>query len=827
MRVSSSLAGQWALRVDSDGTSPLPAEAAALVGRAFPAVVPGAIHRDLEEAGVIPDPLFDRNEDAVAWVGRTDWLLERDFGAVPAAERADLVFDGIDTVASIVLNGQAVARSRNMHRTYRYDVTTMLREANSLAVHLTSALAEAEEWERRLGPRPNDYPLPYNYIRKMACSFGWDWGPTVVSAGIWRGVRVESWSTARIAAVRPLVDVVDGTGLLSAHIEVERAASCVGSELIVELEIAGQTVRHVIDPGEDAVVVEARVPEVARWSPRGFGEPRLYPLRVRLMAVGVELDVHETRVGFRAVTVRRESDEFGTSFVLEVNGEPVFVKGVNWIPDSIHPGTVTRREYRVRLEQACEANVNLVRVWGGGVYESDEFYDICDELGLLVWQDFLFACASYPEEEPFRAEVLAEAQDNISRLSSHPSLVIWNGNNECLWMHEHLDWPNRAGGESSWGDAFYLAWLPELLAEIDPSRPYTEGSPWSGGEGRAPNDPRHQTFHSWDVWNAEDYVHYRDSVPRFVSEFGWQGAAAWRTLRDAVADDPLRIDSPGIQHHQKATDGHAKLMRGLAAHFAPTDSFDQWHRQTQWVQAAALQAGILHWRSNWPRTSGTIVWQLNDLWPVISWSIVDGAGRLKPSYFALREAYRERVLAWAPQEHGFVLCAINDTDEQWEGSAVLRRMRLDGEVVAGGCLEITAGPRSVQRVPVPAALSRAADPDAELLVAELGDARAIWFLADPREAAAELGESDAAGLTIRVDAVPGGLDVVVASGRVVRDVLVQADRIHPRARVDRGFTTILPGDAVTFRIRADVALDPRAIEGHFVVTWAGIPEACG
>ncbi|WP_430788597.1 glycoside hydrolase family 2 protein [Actinoplanes sp. G11-F43] len=809
MRTTLDLAGRWTWTVVTDGRTPVPEAALPLAGRAVDARVPGALHLDLLAAGLIPDPLADRNEEEVAWVSRCDWRLSRTFTAPAGAERIDLVLDGVDTVASVAVNGRPVGDVRNMHRSARFDITAVVAGTNTVDVRFTSAYTEAEHWESVLGARPSAYPQPFAFIRKMASGFGWDWGPTLPGCGLWRDVRVETWSTARIAAVRPLVDVFEDTGILTAHVDIERTASGADLPLQLEVEIAGQAVHAEVPPGEDSATVVVAVPGVRRWQPRGLGEPHLYPVGVTLRSGRERIDEHRTRVGFRTVAVDREPDAYGTPFVVTVNEQPLFIKGVNWIPESVFPGAVTAGRVRARLEQAADANINLVRVWGGGVYESDAFYSACDELGLLVWQDFLFACAAYPEEEPIRSEVLAEARENIVRLSSYPSLVVWNGNNENLWMRLDKDWAAQPGGELTWGERYYLRWLPDLVRELDPTRPYTEGSPWSGSWEHDPNDTGHQTFHSWDAWNEDDYAVYRDSSPRFVSEFGWQGAAAWRTLRDAITDPELRIDAENVRHHQKAIDGHTKLARNLARHLPPTTDFDRWHLRTQWMQVEAVRTGVLHWRASWPRTAGTIVWQLNDLWPVVSWSAIDSAGRLKPLYFALRELYAPRVITVDPGE----LVVINDDDGRWDTTAHLARRRLDGVPVAQWSRSLSVAPRSVTRVRLPSAVTDPADPGAEFIVATVGDMRAVRHFTAPRDT-----RLDGPPPQVTVTAVPGGLDIGVHAPHLARDVLVQPDRIHPAATVDRGFTTVLPGETEIFRVRAPEPLDTASARAAFVVT---------
>lgn len=813
MRTTLDLAGRWSWTVEPDGPTPVPPEAVPLLGRAIDAEVPGAVHTDLLASGLIPDPLMDSNEDSVGWVSRCDWRLRREFGAVTDAERIDLVFDGVDTVAVISVNGQQVGATRNMHRSPRFDITDLAADTNTVELLFTSAYTEAEEWERTLGARPSAYPEPFAFIRKMASSFGWDWGPTLPGCGLWRGVRVESWNTARIAAVRPLVDVFEDTGILTAHVDLERTTAGRDRVLHVEVSVAGKAVHAAVPAGETSVRVVVAVPEVERWFPRGMGAPHRYPVDIALHGDAGQLDARSLHVGFRTVTVDRTPDADGTPFVVTVNGQPLFVKGVNWIPESVFPGTVPADRVRERLRQAAEANVDLVRVWGGGVYESEDFYTACDELGLLVWQDFLFACAAYPEEEPFASEVRAEARENIVRLSAHPSLAIWSGNNENLWMRRDKDWPAQPGGALTWGERYYLELLPELVQELDPTRPYTEGSPWSGGWKHDPNDVDHQTFHSWDAWNEDDFAVYRDSRPRFVSEFGWQGAANWRTLRDAITDPVLRLDAPNVRHHQKAIDGHAKLARNLARHLPRTAVFDRWHLQTQWMQVEAVRTGVLHWRSGWPRTAGAIVWQLNDLWPVTSWSAIDSAGRPKPLYFALREMFAPRVLSLEPEHGGLRLRAINDHDDPWHGTAIVRRMRDDGEVRGEVSIPFSVAARAVSGFDLEEELTDSDDPDAEFLVAAVGDERAFWHFAPAASA-----RRTASALRVSATPVPDGLLVEVGSATLARDVLVQPDRIHPSATVDRGFTTVLPRESVVFHVRAHEPLDPATVHERFVVT---------
>ncbi|MFJ3982638.1 glycoside hydrolase family 2 protein [Streptomyces fungicidicus] len=779
MRQVTPLTEGWILR-HPDGT-----------GGALPASVPGCVHTDLLAAGLIPDPFLGRNETEVAWVGRREWTYETELtaGAGPH-EQTDLVFDGLDTVAEILLDGRPLGRTRNMHRSYRFDVTGL---SGRLTVRFASAYAEAEAVRGRLGERPGAYAEPYQYLRKMACSFGWDWGPTLVTAGIWRPVRLERWSTARIARVRPLVTVEDGVGQIELAVDVER--SRVEAPLTVEAGAGGVRARAQIDG--TAGTVRLRVPDVRLWWPRGYGEQPLYDVELTLSHGDEALDTWRRRTGFRTVQLDTSADAHGTGFTLVVNGERLFARGVNWIPDDVFPSRITRERYRHRLEQAAGAGVDLVRVWGGGIYEDEAFYDACDELGLLVWQDFPFACAAYPEEQPLRGEVEAEARENVVRLMPHPSLVLWNGNNENLWGFRDWDWEQGLAGDS-WGEGYYLGVLPRVVAELDPTRPYTAGSPWSGSWRHHPNDPAHGTHHSWEVWNRADYADYRLDVPRFVAEFGWQAPPAHATLRRALPGEDPAPDSPGMLHHQKAEDGNGKLERGLARHFAvPEGDFDRWHYLTQVNQARAVAAGVEHWRSHWPVCAGTVVWQLNDCWPVTSWAAIDGDGREKPLYHELRRLYADRLLTVRADGDGLAVAAVNQSAEDWRGTLRLRRMSVDGAPIAEAAPALDAGGRTVAVVEVPVELLP--DGPGEFLVADADGVRAWHFPAPDREIPYPRPEFEVA-------LAPDGITVTART--LVRDLLLQADRLDPGARADRGLVTLLPGEEVTIGVRGWKTPDP-------------------
>ena len=774
-----------------------------IVGRSFAATVPGSIHTDLLAAGLIVDPYLDDNERLQAWIGACDWEYRTTFDwSDEGFDVAELVFEGLDTIARVELNGTVIAETRNMHRTYRSQVRSLLRSGqNELTVTFDSPVRYADRESLEQGYRPHVNHHPYNSIRKMACNFGWDWGPDVATVGLWRPVTLQSWSAARLDSVQPTVTMDGAHGIATVRVEIAAATAATYSAR-VSVGTVSSTVQF--EPGETVAEARIVVPDAERWWPVGHGEHPLYGLDVILEDDGIVRDSWHGRLGFRTVRIDTEPDDTGTPFTILVNDQPVFIKGANWIPDDAFVHRVDRARYEERILQAAAANINLLRVWGGGIYESDDFYDVCDERGILTWQDFLFACAAYSEEEPMRSEVEAEARDNIVRLMPHPSLVIWNGSNENIWGYQEWGWEKRLG-DRSWGLGYYLDLLPRLLTELDPARPYTPSSPFSPSDEDYPNDPAHGSVHLWELWNRQDYPNYRNHTPRFVGEFGWQGPPTWSTLTRSISDSPLTPESPGMLVHQKAQDGNVKLIDGLVAHLPLPDDIDNWHWAMSLNQAVAVQTGLEHFRSLSPHCMGSIVWQLNDCWPVTSWSAVDGDGRPKPLLYAIKHAYADRLLTLQPRADSIIASAVNDTDQTWAGQAIVRRLRFDGTELASTAVAVDAPPRTTATIHVDLTVTTPDDATSELLEVALGDQRAFWFFAEYRDS-----QLEAPQLEVTATSADGGYTVTVTTANLVRDIALLVDKLDPGARIDDQLATLLPGESVTFAVTSDTEINETA-----------------
>ena len=797
--------------------------------RVIPATVPGCVTTDLLDAGLIEDPYLNDNELKIDWIGRTDWRYRCVFEvgtAMLAQQRVDLVFDGLDTIATLALNGLPLGEANNMHRCWRFDAKPLLQPGrNELLVEFAAPVTYAEATRRR------DYHLLlqrkdtterldhlHNFIRKMACNYGWDWGPTLPTSGIWRDVRLEAWSHARIGDVRPQTTLhADDSASLVLRVETEPESEPKPLALryrVIDPDngtIAGGTFEGVT--GGDIATACVAIEKPKLWWPRGYGKQPLYVVEIDLLDEQSRvLQTRRQRIGLRSVELVTDPDDVpvphlgqGETMTLKVNGKPIYCKGANWIPDDCFPSRLTPQRYRRRIQQAVDANMNMLRVWGGGIFESDAmFYDVCDELGVMVWQDFLFACSLYPESEPYRSNIEAEVRDNVSRLARHPCIVLWNGANECIWITYGYgnEWHTvRPPGDGTWGLGYYLDLLPRLVREVDPSRPYWPNSPYSGSMDRHPNANEFGNRHMWDVWHGEgNYRNYLGHYPRMATEFGYHSPACWPTIEWFCPPEQRYWDSPILSLHNKnGRPGQQMTHERLHDDFnPPTDNFNDWHYLAQIVQARALSMGIEWFRCLFPWNQAALYWQLNDCYPVSSWSAIDSTGRRKPLWYASRRFFAPRLLSIKPTRpvsSGAAADALavylhNDDDHPWAAAVTATRRTLDGRVVDSLTRSLVVTPRTLKRFDVPGDwLDR---PEQTFLTAETdGSAYAFWWFApDKRLAYPEPDfEADLAQTNT-------GYRLTLIARTMLRDLCVFPDRLDPDATISDQCLTLLPGDHI-------------------------------
>lgn len=624
-------------------------------GSSYAARVPGSVLLDLIRAGVVDDPFFRENEKACAWVGEREWHYRRRFDAADVIGRRHqlLRFHGLDTLATVRLNGDVVLDADNMHRRWEVDVTDRLRETdNELEVVFASPMAEVRA-RQTARPLPGWHSIMCvegtGWLRKQLSNFGWDWGPALVTAGIWRRVELIGYDDALLADVEIRQRHRDGRVELTVRARTSPPAWDDGS-IVVELRspdggLAASTTAA-------GLTTDLGVEDPRLWWPRGLGAQPLYQLVVHLIdADGVLVDAWSRRLGLRTLRLARDADADGESFGFVCNGVPFFAKGANWIPADAVVGRATPADLRARLHDAADAHMNMLRVWGGGVYEEDEFYDACDELGICVWQDAAFACVTFPGFDPAYVDsVRLEFEDNVRRLRHHPSLALWCGNNELEMGLVGDAWTEST---MSWSD--YRPLMDDVLADVvrrlDPQRDYWPASPHTPGAERADaNSATAGDAHLWAVWHGgRPASWYRSSEHRFVSEFGFESMPHPATIAEFTVPADRDVASPVMDAHQKAraagATGTAELMRTLVQRFRTPATFDDLVWQTQLVQAAVVTTGIEHWRRSMARTRGTLYWQLNDCWPGPSWSSVDSSGRWKALHYAVRRAYAPVLLS--------------------------------------------------------------------------------------------------------------------------------------------------------------------------------------
>ena len=611
----------------------------------LPAEVPGCVHTDLMRAGRIPDPRRGTNEAGLQWIDERDWEYSAEFtagGALLDEEVVDLVADGLDTIAAVRLNGALVARTENMFIGHRWDVKPLLRRGrNTISIRFDSATRYIRTHRRSHRPRDINDPVGRCTVtRKEQCQFGWDWGPRYVTAGIWRDIRLEGWSGNRLAGVSvDQAHAADGAVTLSISHELarpDRRSTCRWRLFDDDGAVSSGAGRKVT------------IGKPKLWWPSGQGDQPLYTLEVDVAGPdGKAIGSWRRRIGLRTIALDRHKDKWGESFQFVVNGRPVFAKGANWIPASTFVAGLGRSDYARDLRAAVAANMNMVRVWGGGIYESEDFYDLCDELGLLVWQDFMFACTLYPGDAAFIASSRAEAEYQVRRLRHRASLALWCGNNEIWSINAHeLTDPGKKAARSDYERLFHRA-LPAVVGRLGGATPYWPSSPWRGDEdaGHAAGAARGDS-HFWDVWHGrnpvKDYEKWRF---RFASEYGMQSYNSPATQARFCPAGDRNIFGAAMETHQKNKGGNQVILDYVSRRYRFPRGQDALVYLSQLNQAHCIQTGAAHYRRLMPRCMGSLYWQLNDCWPVASWSSIEFTGRWRALHHAAKRFYAPAVVS--------------------------------------------------------------------------------------------------------------------------------------------------------------------------------------
>lgn len=657
----------------------------------YNATVPGVVHTDLLENKLIEDPFYRDNEKNLQWIGKTDWEYQMTFQISKEMlnrENLELLFEGLDTYANVYLNEKEILSADNMFRRWRVDIKNAAKQGdNILRIKFRSPINEVLPRMKKLSyelPASNDQGEKTSpYTRKAPYQFGWDWGPRFVTSGIWKPVYLQSWDKARIENLHLKQKKLSKENAeITAVVEVIASTD---SEAIIEIENQtdknkAATKKVNLKKGVNKIPLDFEIKNPRLWYPVGLGDQALYNFNATLKIDNKTVDERADRTGLRTLELRQKPDEKGTSFMFVVNGIPVFGKGGNWIPADSFPTRVTKEKYKKLLTSVRDANMNMIRVWGGGIYEDDYYYDLADEMGLLVWQDFMFACSMYPGDKEFLDNVRQEAIDNVKRLRNHPSIVLWCGNNEVETAWNHWGW-RQSLPSHIWDDylKLFARLLPEVVEEYDAETPYWSSSPSSNFQEDA-DSQKIGDVHYWGVWHASlPFSEYEKQFPRFMSEYGFQSFPQIETVKTyTTEEDRKSIETPVMLAHQRHPRGNQLIKEYMLREYNEPKDFESFLYVSQVLQAEGMKTGTEHFRRIMPHNMGALYWQVNDCWTVASWSGMDYFGNWKAMHYYAKRFFEPMLVSPQVADGNMNLFVVSDLPEAKNADLTVTLMDLNG-----------------------------------------------------------------------------------------------------------------------------------------------------
>lgn len=661
----------------------------------MPATVPGCVYLDLLQLKKIPDPHYGSNEKEVQWVPQENWVYKTSFNITKeelAHDAVELVFEGLDTYAEVKVDGIQVLKADNMFRTWIVDIKNRLSAGtHDLEIRLLSPIKEALPLYKALPyklPATNDMAEEQVSIfsRKAPFHYGWDWGPRLVIQGIYRPIKIRTWDLARIhSTLFQTTDLTTQSATIKGFVEID---SKVNQKASLTLGLDGKTQKLFVElqKGLNKVAVEFNVAKPRIWWTNGLGGQPMYSASVLLTQGNKVLDNKTEKIGIRTIEVENKIDQAGKSFTIKLNGRPVFMKGANYIPQDNFQNRVTPEVSKKLLSSAKEANMNMIRLWGGGLYEEDFFYEQCDELGLLIWHDLMFSCSFYPGDTAFNNNVKAELRDNLNRLRNHPSIGFWCGNNEMEWGWTQWGLQKRYGHSKSdstiiWEDykRLFNQLIPQWISEFDPSRFYHRSSPSANEDTyRSANKVGWGDNHDWSIWfGIRRFDHYRKGVSRFMSEYGFQSFPSMKMVKAFSERRDWELESKVMVDHQKHPNGNRKMRDYMKLYYEPPTGFKSFIYAGQVLQSLAMKTGIEIHRRAKPYNMGSLYWQLNDCWPAVSWSSIDYTGTWKATNFMAKEAFAPVLISPFKSNDTIYIHLVNDMDKDLRGNISISLMNVE------------------------------------------------------------------------------------------------------------------------------------------------------
>jgi len=801
-----------------------------------PAQVPGVVHTDLLHNKLIPDPFDRNNEFHLQWVGLADWEYQTTFQVDTSAlthEHIDLVFEGLDTYADVYLNEQTILHCDNMFRRWRIPAKTLLKAGpNTLRIEFHSAVEKMLPYVKSL-----PYVLPsistHNfgneegiatapYTRKAPYNYGWDWGPRFLTEGIWKSVRLESWDKLRIENFHiHQQNINTDIANVTAELDIETGRATTATLGLAHDELSAsqmtdesQTLQ--LNAGINHISVPVRIISPKLWYPVGYGPQNRYRFSASIKFGREVVARAETRTGLRSIELRRVADQWGKSFEFVVNGISVFAKGADVIPFDSFPNRVTPEIHRKILQSARNAHMNMVREWGGGYYESDDFYDICDELGIMVWQEFMFGGDMVPGDVAFQENVRQEAIDQIKRLRDHPSIVIWCGNNEVEtgWHHwgdrqEFKESISAEQRERVWQDyvILFADILKSTVAQYADPTPYTPSSPSANFE-EVPDNQHNGDMHYWQVWHAQAPASdYTEQFPRFMSEFGFQSFPEMRTIRSFAKPEDFDIRSTVMQAHQKNKGGNERILTYMLREYRQPKDFESYVYLSQVQQAEIIKIGAEHLRRQRPRTMGSLYWQLNDCWPVASWASIDYFGRWKALHYYARRFYDDLLISPFLHDDKVDVYVVSDKLQPLSGMIRMRLLDFSGNVLLEQSKEvqIPAQSSAIYFTVDKTTWTAKGDPRRSFLVFDLAVdkknvSRNLVFFDVTHNL-----ELPAPDIETAVSESGGEYTVTLKSPKLARNVYLSFGNLD--VEVSDNYFDILPGEPATVRIKTSATLE--------------------